>query len=130
MGKIDRDLLGDLLNRAAIYYLKFDDEIVYIGQTKSLMQRISAHHGDGKQFNAVEYETPSPDVDLDLRESRLILKHKPVYNKGLPIHPAKFGLVKEKKLPKNIDDGLKQRAFVIFINGANYYDGTILRCEE
>lgn len=61
-----------------LYFLLFDGEIVYIGQSCNLLNRIGTHSGD-KQFNGVHYVTIDPS-DAEMAEQVNIMFHKPTLN--------------------------------------------------
>lgn len=72
-----------------IYKLKNSSRIVYVGQASSdkcLSQRLRSHKHD-KVFDGFDVEECDLS-ELNLREAELILRHKPVYNKSLPIKTA------------------------------------------
>lgn len=61
-----------------IYFLLFDDEVVYVGQTRNGTARIAAHKD--KQFNRT-YIIKCDEDELDYLENEFILKYNPIYNK-------------------------------------------------
>lgn len=65
-----------------IYALTWGGEIVYVGRTGHLKQRLNAHRSDGKVFDNHEvlFVVFSQKV-AERREVRLIKKHRPPYNK-------------------------------------------------
>lgn len=67
-----------------IYFLYHDQEIVYIGQSKTnVMQRICGHHAEGtKVFNSFSFlpYTSYSDKKLSFKEEILIKKYNPKYN--------------------------------------------------
>ncbi len=76
---------------AGIYALVWVDEIVYIGRSLSMYQRIYSH-ARGKRRNGIRFDKvfvwrcrPS---DLDRLEYQLIQKHKPRYNVSLKRQPG------------------------------------------
>ncbi|MDA8256318.1 MAG: GIY-YIG nuclease family protein [Betaproteobacteria bacterium] len=80
----DADSLEGILSAAistvafpGIYFLMQEGEIVYIGQSRNVQNRI-AQHGD-KRFDSYAV-LPCPDATLEKNERRLILKFKPKYN--------------------------------------------------
>lgn len=75
--------------KACIYHLVKDNEVVYVGQTTNLLQRLAAHIRD-KQFDAVNYREV-PFDDLDAEEFADIIKHQPRLNS--PIVRKNCGLV-------------------------------------
>lgn len=68
-----------------IYYLINDGNIVYVGQSISLLMRISAHTSSSeKEFNSVRVSEVSSPVFLNDAEFIQILINKPKYNLSLP----------------------------------------------
>lgn len=67
-----------------IYYLIKDSEIVYIGQSTNMFNRIGSHATAGKKDFDSFYTKPLPRDQLYHHEVREILKHRPRYNKTLP----------------------------------------------
>jgi len=65
-----------------IYILYNNDEIVYIGKSNNIKNRISQHRKD-KQFDRVKSIIFKNDGDIDLYEPYLINKYKPRHNKDL-----------------------------------------------
>ncbi len=73
-----------------VYFLVTDDEVVYVGQSVNLNQRLSMHAD--KQFETVFY-MPVPERDLLEIEGRFIRLLKPKYNVFIP--PEKIDQKKE-----------------------------------
>jgi len=71
------------LNKQHIYFLIKSGKIVYVGQSRSIIQRIFTHSSEKcKSYDSVEiYEH---EGDLDLEEFKQIAKHKPKLNKSMP----------------------------------------------
>ena len=63
--------------KVGIYILLNDDEVVYVGQTKSGLKRIMQHND--KVFNKYSYIETSKE-DLDYYEDLYIMKYQPKYN--------------------------------------------------
>lgn len=65
-----------------IYYLIKEREVVYVGETTSLMSRISDHYREGKKdfdsFRFVPFE--GTDFERKQKEREEIMFHKPKYN--------------------------------------------------
>jgi hypothetical protein len=77
-----------------IYFLKFDGEIVYVGQSRSVYGRISAHKGEGrKKFDKVIF-MPCSENDLNDFEGFFINLLRPKYNGG--IMDKSYGAPKSK----------------------------------
>lgn len=69
------------MNKVYIYYLKQDDEIVYVGQTINPGLRIQDHRYDkNKQFNNVKYMAVNEE-EADYIECEEIRRHSPKYNR-------------------------------------------------
>lgn len=118
--------LGGLLNATCgVYMLYKGDNIVYVGQSQSsIIQRISYHSTD-KDFDSIAFMN-APKHLLDYLEATLIIKHKPKYNKSLPMKSEYFGLAKEAYLFDGTSAELKERHFVIKARGVRYYDNKII----
>jgi hypothetical protein len=65
-----------------IYFLINDNSVVYVGQTRSILQRIGNHTKD-KQFSRVATFVVD-ETRIDYIEDVNILYHNPVYNKDVP----------------------------------------------
>ena len=63
-----------------VYFLALKDEVVYVGQSITVIQRVKQHRSDGKIFDRV-YGLPCPRNELDYLESRFIRTLKPILNK-------------------------------------------------
>jgi hypothetical protein len=86
-----------------IYILGYDDEIVWVGQSKRLIVRITDHvtmkgHSKGQPvfpFDSI-YILPVDYADLLTVEAHLVLKFNPRYNIASPIdlyHRVRQGLI-------------------------------------
>ena len=63
-----------------IYFLKMNDEIVYIGKTVNIFKRLSSHVQERKKiFNNIDILVCDKS-EMDALEIELIKKHKPKYN--------------------------------------------------
>ena len=75
----------DVFNNVIYFFYDINDEILYIGRAKNLLNRLESHeHLDKKCYNAihkVKYIQFDSFDDLDLAEPYYIAKHKPQYNK-------------------------------------------------
>lgn len=105
----------NFLPRKGIYFLYDSGEIVYIGQTNNLPQRIVGHIKEGtKTFDSYSFYECDPDT-LDSVEFEEIIEHKPKYNKTLPLYPdwiikprdflISKGMKPRKKTIKKITEG-------------------------
>ena len=62
-----------------IYFLIYNDDVVYVGQTKRGLARVYNHVHD-KNFNKI-YIIECDEDELDYMEDLYIFKYKPIYNK-------------------------------------------------
>lgn len=64
-----------------VYFLFLNEQIVYIGQSNNVHQRIQDHISQKeKDFNKVFYQPVPPDVDILAVEKQYILHFRPKYN--------------------------------------------------
>lgn len=63
-----------------VYILWIKDEIVYVGQSKSVVQRLQSHKSRIK-YTHVSLLNFEDNKTMKSAEIRLIQKHRPVYNK-------------------------------------------------
>ena len=63
-----------------VYFLALRDEVVYVGQSISVIARTKDHRRDGKIFDRV-YGIPCPRNELDYLENKFIKTLKPILNK-------------------------------------------------
>ena len=72
----------DLFFKSVIYFLYCNDEIVYVGQTESLMTRISQHIQENTKiftsFKFIYFE--GSEKERLLKEKEFIKQIKPIYN--------------------------------------------------
>lgn len=75
--------LDFLFFKAGIYSLKCNGKVVYIGETISLMTRISQHISENtKIFNSISFEIfEGSDKERKHKERSMIKRLKPFYNK-------------------------------------------------
>lgn len=84
-----------------IYFLTFNCEIVYIGQSVNVLARIGCHISEGsKKFNNV-YFLPVPKGDLTELERKYIHEIKPVYNKEIIAPKTPQQIAEAKVLASN-----------------------------
>lgn len=70
----------DLFNQIYyVYFLLKDGNVVYVGQTDNILNRIKSHQKN-KNFNNVAYITTTKDK-LNYLENYYIMKYEPFYNK-------------------------------------------------
>jgi hypothetical protein len=88
------------VNGSYIYYLIYNSEVVYVGQSKGIIQRLYTHKSiQKKKFDSVELFEFNEDCDLDVEEFKAIVKHQPTLNKMLP--PLGFIIPKSRVLQIN-----------------------------
>lgn len=63
-----------------VYFLTLRGNVVYVGQSRKLVFRLTHHIRLGREFDAVCY-VPVPERELDHEEQRFIRIFQPVYNK-------------------------------------------------
>ena len=76
---IDNHIINDI-NIKAIYFLYIEDELVYIGKSINLQERIKLHTEYFETFKYIEL----PLSKLDDCEAFFIKKYKPIYNLRIP----------------------------------------------
>ena len=109
-----------------IYFLFYDDELVYIGQSENVHKRVPCHIVDKKfnNWNYIEY----PEEDLDELEAEYILKYQPKYNQSIPknntwlssgLIKIRFGIGKRelKKLIKTGEFATASFCGVLYVRG-------------
>ena len=75
------DTVNRYFNTPCIYFLYFEEQIVYIGETTQIMPRISAHFKGSKVFDTFGFfEFKGSRLERLECEAALIKKHKPKYN--------------------------------------------------
>lgn len=83
--------VGLLPNKTGIYYfLNSDNEVIYIGKSKNIRQRVKTHLANCKtkkgqkiieQVAAIDYEILGSELIALLKESDEIKKYNPIYNR-------------------------------------------------
>jgi excinuclease UvrABC nuclease subunit len=73
-----------LFFKPCIYFLKMNQQTVYIGETTSLMQRITSHINENtKIFDSLSFEVfDGSEAERKAYEAELINRIKPFYNKA------------------------------------------------
>lgn len=107
-------------DKSVIYFLIHKQEIVYIGQTRQLMQRLCAHYLD-KTFDSYTYFNVDPDQANHV-EAEMIIRFKPDLNRGLPPQDKYWSYDKIKReygIPKRAAIKLIGRDCITF-NGGMY----------
>jgi len=114
-------------NKCGIYFLLNKTEIVYIGQSKHILNRIFAHYKDpNKIFNKYFYVEVDKDK-LDKTEAEYIIKFTPKYNKDFPISDTIKNINQIKHLlnlpAPIIKCWIKFKEIIpeTIVNGKNYY---------
>ena len=77
------------LNIKAVYFFYADDQLVYIGRSNNLRNRLTHHfspntvdYADWKcTINKISYVECLTDTDTEILETYFINEHKPIYNK-------------------------------------------------
>lgn len=68
----------------AVYFLIHKGEIVYIGQTSCMAQRMKQHRESGKAFDGVTW-FEAPQLFIDDIEAYYIWRCNPIYNNKWPV---------------------------------------------
>lgn len=86
------DYLKELTNETGVYYLHDDKgDIIYIGKSKNIRNRIITHLGNPRTKKGIEMKQKTADISYDvtgselvalLKESEEIKGHKPRYNRA------------------------------------------------
>lgn len=92
-----------------IYYLKKKGEVVYVGSTICIFNRIGSHLKN-KDFDSCVVREVSEE-ELLLQEAKEILKFKPLYNNNLPSQETfiSFKKLKQNLLEYRDDSSFKKR---------------------
>lgn len=86
------DILQDLPSITGVYYMhKSDGEIIYIGKSKNIKNRVNQHFTGTtpkskkiqSQIAAVTYEATGSELVALLKESEEIKRNKPIFNRAL-----------------------------------------------
>jgi len=105
------DVLTDLLDNAAhintlskacIYFLLYEGEVVYVGQSTSVYARLQAHRIDPrKKWDAyVIHEVDAKDMDAI--ELHYYEQLRPRYNKAIPVPPNRKKRQRRKYMPLSL----------------------------
>lgn len=119
-----------ILRSSFIYFLLLDENVVYVGQTKTGISRPLSHENN-KMFNSIKIIECDKE-ELDYLEDKYIAKYKPVYN-GTIEYALNYSIERvHKKISKRfslsipsiklyeIFKMLKIRPFIDLINGKEY----------
>lgn len=87
-----------------IYFLKKDNDIVYVGRTKNIKQRIQTHKREKKKdFDSYKIAHQCFDLkDAKNIEDHFIMQHNPIYNRALNSCGEYFS-IKDITKDKNYD---------------------------
>jgi len=86
-----KDIIDELPSITGVYYMhKADGEIIYIGKSKNIKNRVNQHFTSTTpkskkmqlQVNAVTYEATGSELVALLKESEEIKRNKPIYNRA------------------------------------------------
>jgi len=86
------DIVQNLPTKTGVYYMhKADGEIIYIGKSKNIKNRVNQHFTGTtpkskkiqSQVAAVTYETTGSELVALLKESEEIKRNKPIFNRAL-----------------------------------------------
>lgn len=94
-----------------IYFLYQDDDIVYVGQSQNIGQRVYTHLAkDEKVFNYYAvYECPKlSQQEMDNLEARIILEFDPRYNGSIPPNSKYKTISQLKKILRATAWGIKR----------------------
>jgi len=99
---ITRQIIDDLPKKTGIYYfLDEKAEVIYIGKSKDIRQRVLSHLSNAKTKKAAEmiekiseihFEVTGSELIALLRESEEIKNHNPVFNKAKKNSSYNYGL--------------------------------------
>ncbi len=99
---LDKEKIDALPESPGIYYfLDSDQQIIYIGKSVNIHQRIISHLNNDSSAKSIEmknkiaeikYDLSGSDLIAQLMESEKIKKHKPFYNRVLKRDGFKFGI--------------------------------------
>ena len=90
--KLDLKKIDTIPDESGVYYFYNETgDLIYIGKSRNLMQRISTHLSNNSTNKAMEMRDHIADIDWELtgseliallKESSEIKKHKPIYNRA------------------------------------------------
>lgn len=89
---LDRKIINNLSGEPGVYYFYNNSgEIIYIGKSKNIKERVMSHLSNNGSKRAIEMRNQIADIGFELTgnelialllESNEIKKHKPLYNKA------------------------------------------------
>jgi DNA polymerase-3 subunit epsilon len=100
--KFDQETIQEIPAKTGVYlfYNEFN-QIIYIGKSKHIRKRVIQHLGNTKtkkgskmrsEITRIEFELTGSEIVALLRESQLIKKHTPIYNRKLRKNLFPLGL--------------------------------------
>ena len=102
---LDLDILDDIPNKAGVYkFLNEFNQIIYIGKSIHIKKRIEQHLRNMKSSKGlrliqdivrIEYEQTGSELIALIKESILIKRHQPLYNRKLRKNIFPYGLYDE-----------------------------------
>ncbi len=100
--KLDIDKIKELPQKTGVYYFYNEKaDLIYIGKSKNIKQRVLTHLGNPKAQKAIRLKQEVTDVDYELtgselvallKESAEIKQNKPIYNKAQRKNRFHYGL--------------------------------------
>jgi excinuclease UvrABC nuclease subunit len=68
-----------------VYFLLRNEEVIYIGQTINIRQRINSHSLEGRiDYDDVYYIECNENQHVNIVEAKYIKKYNPIYNRNKP----------------------------------------------
>lgn len=99
---LDVDFLDEIPNKTGVYFFYNEfNQLIYIGKSVSIKNRIEQHLRNNatkkaivmqKEIARIHYELTGSELTALLRESELIKKHQPIYNRSLRRNSFPYGL--------------------------------------
>lgn len=103
--EINLDIFEKYNSISAVYFLVFENEIVYVGMTKNLLTRVLGHLKEKtKVFDSIFY-IETEEENLMVLEKLNIENAKPFYNK--------FGVTKKYPTKNRFPNSLSQRTCIV-----------------
>lgn len=76
-----------VIGQGGVYFLFDAVELVYVGQAKEPLARLSEHRREGKQFDRVAFLAISDGAERSMAEAAYIRAYQPRYNRVLLLSP-------------------------------------------
>ncbi len=115
--QLDPGILDNLPEETGVYYFYNDhQELIYIGKSKNIRQRIQSHFRNYNTRKGIEmqnstahisYEITGSELIALLKESNEIKQHKPLYNRSQRRTTSQFGIEFFKDLKGYIQFSIK-----------------------